>query len=135
MMDEFVRRRFGVRAGAIARRAFQRNFELGGFLDGGLKRWKPSGRLNKGRSADSMYKTLLSSRNHLFSSFVTRPGVGKVDIVNTAPYASVHNNGERAGRGIGFVMPRRQFMGQSRELDREIDAMVRQELERIIRIK
>ena len=32
------------------------------------------------------------------------------------PYGRVHNEGLRAGRGAGFTMPRRQFMGESPEL-------------------
>ena len=33
------------------------------------------------------------------------------------PYGRVHNEGLHAGRGKGFTMPRRQFMGESPELD------------------
>lgn len=33
------------------------------------------------------------------------------------PYAQVHNEGGRAGRGAGFDMPQRQFMGEAAELE------------------
>lgn len=33
------------------------------------------------------------------------------------PYGRVHNEGLRAGRGEGFNMPRRQFIGENDELD------------------
>ena len=36
--------------------------------------------------------------------------------VKDVAYAQVHNEGLRAGRGIGFQMPKRQFMGQTKKL-------------------
>ena len=42
------------------------------------------------------------------------------------PYGRVHNDGLRAGRGKGFIMPKRQFMGESEELN----ALIISELER-----
>jgi len=35
-------------------------------------------------------------------------------------YAKVHNEGLQAGRGAGFKMPKRQFMGNSKELRKEM---------------
>lgn len=32
------------------------------------------------------------------------------------PYGAVHNEGLKAGRGAGFIMPRRQFMGDTPNL-------------------
>lgn len=40
------------------------------------------------------------------------------------PYAQVHNEGGRAGRGAGFDMPLRQFMGESEELEEKITKRV-----------
>lgn len=37
------------------------------------------------------------------------------------PYAQVHNEGGRAGRGAGFDMPQRQFMGDAEELKANLD--------------
>lgn len=36
--------------------------------------------------------------------------------VKDVAYAKVHNEGLRAGRGVGFQMPKRQFMGQTKKL-------------------
>jgi phage gpG-like protein len=36
------------------------------------------------------------------------------------PYGRVHNEGLRAGRGTGFIMPRRQFIGSAPELNKAI---------------
>lgn len=45
------------------------------------------------------------------------------------PYGRVHNEGLRAGRGKGFIMPKRQFMGESEELN----ALIISEIERKIK--
>lgn len=58
----------------------------------------------------------------------SRTGNGKA-VVWTAPhafaksdkiYAAVHNEGLHAGRGKGFQMPKRQFMGESEKLNQLI---------------
>lgn len=41
------------------------------------------------------------------------------------PYAEVHNTGGRAGRGRGFQMPRRQYMGDAEELRQKIIARLK----------
>lgn len=136
-LRRFVERGFPVRAGEIAIDTFKENFRLGGFVDETLKPWQPAKRLSgqTGRAADSQYGTLLSGRNHLYESFETQESTASVSVINTAHYASVHNNGERAGRGAGFKMPKRQFMGESRELLDGIDEMVEQELKKILKIQ
>lgn len=43
-------------------------------------------------------------------------------------YAKVHNDGLRAGRGKGFQMPKRQFIGDSYNMDRNIRSKVEQRI-------
>ncbi|MBQ6100906.1 MAG: phage virion morphogenesis protein [Bacteroidales bacterium] len=47
------------------------------------------------------------------------------------PYGRVHNEGLRAGRGRGFTMPRRQFMGEDPELDALIISKLEEKLKQI----
>ena len=47
------------------------------------------------------------------------------------PYGRVHNEGLRAGRGKGFTMPRRQFMGEHPELDDLIIRKLEEKLKQI----
>ena len=47
------------------------------------------------------------------------------------PYGRVHNEGLRAGRGRGFTMPRRQFMGEDPELDALIVSKLEEKLKQI----
>lgn len=54
---------------------------------------------------------------------VKEAGAGKVELwtdpesfSSKEPYGRVHNEGLKAGRGAGFTMPKRQFMGMNEEL-------------------
>lgn len=49
------------------------------------------------------------------------------------PYGRVHNEGLRAGRGKGFIMPKRQFMGESEELNALIISEIERKLKEITR--
>lgn len=47
------------------------------------------------------------------------------------PYGRVHNEGLRAGRDKGFIMPKRQFMGESEELNALIISEIERKLKQI----
>lgn len=47
------------------------------------------------------------------------------------PYGRVHNEGLHAGRGKGFTMPRRQFMGEHPELNELIVKKLEEKLNQI----
>lgn len=81
--------------GRMGKDHYQENFRLGGFRNGGLKEWKRPKRYNEnGTTAGSQYGTLLSSRRHLYSSFVYTGQNFRTRIYNPVPYASAHNDGE-----------------------------------------
>lgn len=48
-------------------------------------------------------------------------------------YAAVHNEGLKAGRGKGFKMPKRQFMGQSETLNKLIVEEIERKLGEMIK--
>ena len=122
-----------IKAGVIAEAHFKDNFIKGGFVNGGLQKWVPSKRLSStAKSADKKNKTLLSSSPHLFSEVNHIPSEGEVRIINTVPYAAVHNEGLRAGRGSGFTMPKRQFIGESKELTDKIQNLIETEITKIL---
>ena len=99
-VEQLISRKLPVAAGKIAKRHFQDNFIKGGFVDGGLHAWPPARRLSSGApGADSQYRTLMSRRNHLYSSMGYTPGVAKVTIFTDVVYATIHNEG-------GTVHPR-----------------------------
>ena len=83
-----------VKVGRMAKDFFQEHFRLGGWRDGGLRRWQPARRqLVGGKGASAQYGPLLSGRNHLRSSISYVPGAGRVRVFTTVPYAPVHNYG------------------------------------------
>lgn len=93
-IEQLISRKLPVVAGKYAKQHFQDNFRQGGFVNGGLHPWPPAKRLSSGEpGADSQYKTLMSSRNHLFSSINYTPGIAKVTIFNDVVYAAIHNEG------------------------------------------
>ena len=59
--------------------------------------------------------------------------IGKATIISDLPYSAVHNEGLRAGRGRGFKMPKRQFMGDSDELHQKTKKELIKKLNTIIK--
>lgn len=94
-LSDLFRRRLPVQVGAMAKDHYQDNFRKGGFVNNGLKKWKPAKRLASGggRAADK-YGTLLSRRNHLYSNVRYIPGDGRVKVCNLLVYAPAHQWGE-----------------------------------------
>lgn len=183
-LRQLVNRRLPIKAGQIAKRHFQNNFMLSGFVDGGLKPWTPAKRLSQGgTSAASKQRTLLSSRKHLYSGINYTPGIAQVRIFNDVVYASIHQNGgeisipvtakmrryawaryyaatggskggkegengqktaentdARMWKGLALTkkerlsvtIPARPFIGQSRELNEKLSAMIENEITNIL---
>ena len=192
-IEMLIARKLPVAAGKFAKQHFQDNFLKGGFVNGGIHPWPPAKRLSSGGTgADAQYRTLMSSRNHLYSSINYTPGVAKVTIFNYVVYAPIHNDGgtvhpritpkmrrfawakyyelggkdkvpqkgrKRAKNGttgegtekdvpseaekwkrlaltkkesLTINIPKRQFMGPSKELDARLTAYVEKEILRII---
>ena len=93
-LDDLMRRRMPVIAGRMAKDHFQDNFRREGFVNGGLHPWPKAKRLSSGRTdAAGNYGTLLSGRNHLFSSVKYVPADYRVRVANDLIYAPVHNWG------------------------------------------
>ena len=94
-LSSFMQDRMPVIAGRMAKDHYQDNFRKGGFVDKTLKKWPAAKRLSSGgKSAAANYGTLLSGRNHLFSSISYTPGKARVRVYNGATHAPTHNFGE-----------------------------------------
>lgn len=97
-LNDFRHRKLPVLVGRTAKDHFQENFRQGGFVDGSLHPWQEAQRRKKGgKRASTKYGTLLSGRNHLFSSIKYIPGDSSVTVTNDVEYAALHNNGPQAG--------------------------------------
>mgnify|MGYP000447284352 FL=1 len=93
-IDTLMRRKMPIRAGSLAKRHYQENFRKGGFVNNGLKPWSKTKRqLGGGTSAASQHGPLLSTRHYLFDEVRYETGDYRVKVMNTVPYAPVHNWG------------------------------------------
>lgn len=116
---------------------FQSSWRKQGFEDNGVQKWKarksppkvtPTGKVSGAylRWKQKNNRPILYSHStdrkgtHLKDSVRAIQGISRVTFATDKVYAQVHNEGGRAGRGKGFIMPKRQFMGHSRALDRRI---------------
>lgn len=114
---------------------FTENFQKEGFQDNGVKPWKEvQRRARKARGAAGSRKILTGKTGDLGRSIkyeVNSPG--EVTVFSDVIYADVHNQGLRAGRGAGFQMPQRQFIGESADLDRIIKEEIEKTLNNILK--
>jgi phage gpG-like protein len=115
--------------GVLAANHFTTSFRNQGFTDESLQMWKPRKRTERSRMGN---RAILVKSGRLRRSIRSkRFGFLSVKILTDVPYASVHNNGERSGRGRGFKMPKRQFIGYSGVLNRKIIAKMDVTIKRI----
>lgn len=133
-LRHLMMRTLPVKAGSIAQQLFRDNFRQSGFVDTSLAKWKRSKRQDNPKDKDRNYKTLLSRRNHLYNSIRKRTQPFTAIIFTDVIYARVHNEGGTAGRrGHRFIMPKRQFIGESRTLNRLISSKIEQEVESLFK--
>jgi len=104
-----------------------------GFLDRSVEKWpKRKKNIDPGRNilvgkggGAKLYKSI--SRTGLTSKRVIIGIKGE-----PKAYASVHNFGLKSGRGKGFMMPKRQFMGESKTLNKKIVRLIRERIQKIL---
>jgi phage gpG-like protein len=125
--------------GDIAVKEFTLNFRRQGFKDSTVKKWTP--RKGEKRRTKSTKRSAPESRGILIgkgsgkklSRSIKKLRVSKSRVVvgSTVKYAAVHNYGLRAGRGKGFKMKQRKFIGDSNNLDLKIKKYIRKKLKSI----
>ena len=117
---------------------FKSSFDNQGFKDQVLVKWKdrkaPKYKSKKRKRSSLILYSSASDRKgtHLKDSIRARTGAGRIIFLTDKIYAQVHNEGGRAGRGRGFTMPKRQFMGQSRALDIRIRHKLYKEIDKML---
>lgn len=115
--------------GIYAINHYKKSFTDGGFTDVSFKAWKQRkrGRDNEGRAI------LVKTGNLKRSLKYRKIGKYSVRIESNVSYANVHNEGLRSGRGKGFTMPERKFVGYSERLSRKIELRLRSNIENIFK--
>lgn len=102
-----------------AERQWADNFRKEGFTDRSLTKW-PARKKQESPQRALLVKTS-TLKGHALKGRVSGDSV---DFVFPLEYERVHNEGLRAGRGGGFQMPKRQFIGESYVLNQRIQKKV-----------
>lgn len=121
-----------LKAGNLALRRFKENFQKEGFFG---RRWKEVKRRQnpKTRGAARTRKILTGSTGDLGRSLQLSVESGRATITSDLPYSAAHNEGTAtAGRGHKTHIPRRQFMGEHQQLTRELEELVKREIEKAL---
>ena len=123
--------------GTEALNHFTKSFRDQGFTDTSLKKWDARkketdtrGRKDRNRSS----RAILVRTGELRRSLQKR-NLGRYSVVIKSDkiYANVHNEGLRSGRGGGFTMKKRQFVGYSEVLNRRLQQRINIRLNRIFK--
>lgn len=112
---------------------FKEGFKKGGGMtDASKGGWKPrrqTARRNTGRALLVDSGVLRRDMKRITATW-SRIEVGTS--ARTKDYAGVHNRGLRSGRGRGFTMPKREFIGKSKDLERKNIQMIRTTIKNIL---
>lgn len=128
-----------VEVGNTAKNFFVENFRKQGFDDKTVQRWKPrkrtTYRTKSGRIVNDTTRAILVKTGDLRRSIIRVPNRAamSVKIQTDLIYAKVHNDGLRAGRGKGFIMPKRQFIGDSYNLNDKVKAVIVKRLDKVFK--
>jgi phage gpG-like protein len=132
--------------GTEALNHFTKSFKDQGFTDTSFAGWpKRKNKIDnykKGRVRDAsggtrslrMGRAILVKTGDLRKSLQKR-NLGRYSVVIKSDkiYANVHNEGLRSGRGGGFTMKKRQFVGYSEVLNRRLQQRINMRLNRIFK--
>lgn len=117
--------------GVEAKKFFTTSFRNQGFTDVVLERWQQRKRQDRGNK--SVRAILVKTGNLRKSIRVINKNYKSVTLGSDLPYAEVHNEGLRAGRGRGFKMPKRQFIGDSRKLTDLLIGKIHKRIHKVFR--
>lgn len=121
-------------------RHFEQSWDNQGFTDSNISKWSkrkpPKSGLKKWDSRNKGRAILVSHQSqtkgtHLKDSLRAEQNATEVIFSTDKAYAQVHNEGGKAGRGNGFIMEKREFMGESQVLNNKIAEKMDREIERI----
>lgn len=112
------------------------NFKKQGFENapGQVQKWQDRKEPRDKKKKKRNNRSLLVDSGQLKRSWdkETHSGATDVTFMSSRPYAEVHNDGGRAGRGGGFTMPARQMIGDSKALQQRIEEKIDREVEKLL---
>ena len=130
-----------VEIGNTAKNFFVENFRKQGFDDKTVQRWKPRKRTTyktkSGRIVNDTTRAILVKTGDLRRSIIRVPNRSalNVKIQTDLPYAKIHNEG-LMGKAFGkhpFKMPKRQFIGDSYNLNEKVKAVIVKRLDKVFK--
>ena len=117
---------------------YHNSFQNQGFTDSSFQPWRSrknekravflGKRVKYGRKDSASNRGLLVKTGRLRRSIMGKISGKSISIFTDVPYAKIHNEGGRAGRNHSARIPRRQFMGVSQMLNKEIEHMITVEM-------
>ncbi len=121
-------------AGVEGVKHFKKSFQDEGFTDEVLEKWTPSKRKSDPTS-DYQDRPTLTQEGDLAASVEYTTDLNKVVFQTDYDWAKIHNEG---GPGLAwgkhpFTMPKRQFMGRSKVLERAITVKFEKRLIEILK--
>ncbi len=120
-------------------RHFQQSWDNQGFTDHNLVKWvkrkEPKYGKKRWRKKNAGRAILVSNQGdtkgtHLKDSLREEHTEKEVTFLTDKPYAQVHNEGGKAGKG--FIMEKREFMGPSSKLDEKIAEKLDREITKFL---
>lgn len=141
---------FPKRIGNAYLKHFQNSFHNEGFTDATLEKWKPRKKGDK----NPKKRNLLVNRGRLIKSIGLKIRGTRVIISTAVPYAKIHNEGGKISgtvsvkkhdrktkkgktpvkghtRKVNITIPKRQFMGQSKQVWDELSKELTEKLSKI----
>ena len=102
------------------------------FRDGGFngRKWEPRKKSNRKGKRDTKP---LTNTGDLGDSIDYNADFNEVKVGTEFSWAKVHNEGGKAGRGKGFTMPKRQFVGVADRMKGKLEDKIKREIEKILR--
>ncbi|RIV21381.1 hypothetical protein DYU11_18420 [Fibrisoma montanum] len=124
----FIQQKVPKIIGIEATKHFKRSFRDEGFTDDKLEEWDDIGEPRKvqKRRANGDLPPILTDSGDLGDSLTYSEEGDKVVVSTDVPYAQRHNEGLKG-------MPKRQFMGPSKQLEKKIIGKIEKELAKIFK--
>jgi len=130
--DADIKRKLPIRLAAQAEKHFRSGFEKGGGqTDDSRGGWTARKKSEKGGRRGILIKSGTLRRDVK----QRKAGFNNIEVgtsARTVAYAQVHNDGLRSGRGKGFTMPQREFIGHSSVLEARNMQVIKGHLKRML---
>jgi phage gpG-like protein len=133
-MAQYIANDLPRKVGVEGVRFFKQNFRNEGFTDQANQPWPDVKRRTNPntKGVARTRKILHGETSELQNSLDYNADIAKVTFGSDLVYARVHNEGLRAGRGAGFTMKKRQFVGPSTTFDRQMVDQLTVDFNRIL---